>query len=67
MPNMAGAGFAREVLSIRSDIPVIMCSGFSEQMNAKKAKASGIREYLIKPVPQSDMARAIRRALDGRP
>ncbi len=66
MPNLSGLGLAGEVLSIRSDIPVIMCSGFTAQMDAKKAKASGIQEYLIKPIIISDLARAIRRVLSSR-
>ncbi|MGE0086423.1 MAG: response regulator [Desulfococcaceae bacterium] len=65
MPNMTGLGLAKEVLSIRSDIPIIMCSGFSEQVDAEKAKACGIKEYLIKPVAISDLARSIRRVLSS--
>jgi YesN/AraC family two-component response regulator len=64
MPNMTGAVLAREVLSIRPDIPIILCSGFSEQMNTEKAASLGIREYLIKPVTKSSLAQSIRMALD---
>jgi len=64
MPNMTGAGLAREVLSIRSDIPIILCSGFSEQMNTEKAALLGIREYLLKPVNKNELAKVIRMALD---
>jgi len=63
MPNMTGLGLAKEILSIRADIPVIMCSGFSEKMNTEKAKALGIREYIIKPVIKKDLAQTIRRVL----
>jgi len=63
MPNMTGLGLAKEILSIRADIPVIMCSGFSENMNTEKAKALGIREYIIKPVIKKDLAWAVHRAL----
>jgi len=63
MPNLTGIGLAKEVLSIRPDIPIIMCSGFSEQTDAVRAKASGIREYILKPVVKSELATAIRRAL----
>jgi DNA-binding response OmpR family regulator/signal transduction histidine kinase len=63
MPNLNGLGLAKEILSVRPEIPIIMYSGFSEQMDAVMAKASGIREYLMKPVIVSELAAAIRRAL----
>ena len=38
MPNMTGKGLAKELISIRSDIPIILCSGFSEQIDENRAK-----------------------------
>jgi CheY-like chemotaxis protein/two-component sensor histidine kinase len=65
MPKMNGAELAQKILRIRSDIPVILCTGFSEMMNEKKAKAIGICEYVMKPLIRKDIADAIRRALDA--
>jgi signal transduction histidine kinase/ActR/RegA family two-component response regulator len=65
MPGMNGAELSQKILRIRSDMPVILCTGFSEMMNEKKAKAIGIREYVMKPLIRKDIADAIRKALDA--
>jgi CheY-like chemotaxis protein len=64
MPGMNGAELTRRLLRIRADIPVILCTGFSEMMNEKKARALGIRDYVMKPLIRRDIARAIRRVFD---
>ncbi len=50
---------------IRPDIPVILCTGFSELVNETIAKDAGIREYVYKPVLPRALASAIRRVMDG--
>jgi PAS domain S-box-containing protein len=68
MPNMTGDRLAREMTSIRPDMSVILCTGFSERLNRKSARAAGIKGLLMKPVVRSDMARMVRNVLDeGRP
>lgn len=64
MPNMTGSEFAKKLLGLRPDIPIILCTGFSEMINEEKAKAIGIREYLMKPVSKIDLAKVIRKVLD---
>ena len=64
MPKMTGAELAKKLLAIRSDIPIILCSGFNEIINEKKAKAIGIREYVMKPLTLRDFAGTIRNVLD---
>jgi PAS domain S-box-containing protein len=64
MPNMTGDRLAREILSIRPDIPIILCSGFSAKIDAEKAKALGIRKYIEKPLNMSDFVVAVRKVLD---
>jgi len=66
MPNMTGEELAREILGIRPGIPIILCTGFSENMSEGKAKALGIREFVMKPLVIMDLAKAIRRALGSR-
>jgi len=63
MPNMTGIQLAEKILSLCPEIPIVMCSGFGEQKNIEKAKASGIREYLMKPIIKSELAKTIRRVL----
>ncbi len=64
MPAMTGEELAEEMLRIRPDLPIILCTGFSEAVTPEKAKASGIRELLNKPVMSDDLARAISRTLE---
>jgi len=63
MPNLTGAELARQLMKIRPDIPVILCTGFSETVNERQAKAIGIREYVMKPIVTNDLVKAIERAL----
>ena len=63
MPEMTGAQLAAKILEIRSKMPIILCTGFSEIINEEKAKAIGFKEYILKPVIMSEMAKTIRRAL----
>jgi PAS domain S-box-containing protein len=64
MPGMTGERLARRLMQIRPDIPVILCSGFSEVMDENRARAAGIRAYVMKPLVMSDMAKTIRQVLD---
>ena len=64
MPKMSGEALARELLSIRADIPIIMCTGYSEQLTEQKAGALGIKGFVMKPIVMKDIARLIRNVLD---
>lgn len=63
MPKMSGDVLACELMKIRPDIPVILCTGFSEQMTEEKAQSLGIKELLAKPLSINDLAKTIRRSL----
>jgi len=64
MPKMTGDKLAKEILSIRSDIPVIICTGFSERINKEQAEAIGVNGFLMKPVVKFEMAQMVRKVLD---
>ena len=64
MPNMTGDILAKELLKIRPDIPIILCTGFSEQIDEKKAKEMGISAFVMKPIVMSEIANTIREVLD---
>jgi CheY-like chemotaxis protein len=64
MPNMTGKELAEEIISIRHDMPVILCTGFSEQISKTAAEGMGISAFLMKPVGINDMANTIREVLD---
>jgi PAS domain S-box-containing protein len=59
MPKMTGADLAGEILAIRADMPIILCTGFSDGFDEDKAKASGIGGFLMKPVAMRDLALAL--------
>lgn len=65
MPDMTGIQLAKELISIRSDIPIIICTGYSEKINKENAQFSGIKGFLMKPVVKYEMAKMIKQVLDG--
>jgi CheY-like chemotaxis protein len=64
MPNMTGLELAKEMLQIRPDLPIIMCSGLNEPVPMEKVKAVGVKEFYVKPIDKDDFAALIRRVLD---
>lgn len=65
MPHMTGSELARKMLAVRPDIPIVLCSGFSEMINESVAKKMGIKVYAKKPMSTKEMARVVRKALDS--
>jgi signal transduction histidine kinase/ActR/RegA family two-component response regulator len=65
MPDMTGIDLAPQLLKIRPDIPIILSSGFSEVITEEKVKASGIREFIQKPMAINDLAMTMRKILDN--
>jgi len=66
MPKMTGDKLMKEILNIRPDTPIILCTGFSEKINGEKAKEIGATDYLEKPHDKRDLAIMVRRVLDGK-
>jgi len=64
MPGKTGEELAREILRIRPDIPIILCTGYSSRIDSEKAKALGIRAFAMKPLNRLELARIVRNALD---
>ena len=65
MPNMTGDKLSVELMNIRPDIPVILCTGFSEKMPKETASAMGIHGFLMKPMAMHDLAKTVRDVLDN--
>jgi PAS domain S-box-containing protein len=63
MPNLTGDRLAKELMKIRPDIPIILCTGFSENISEQKAKEIGIRGFSMKPFVMRDLAETTRRVL----
>ena len=67
MPEMTGDKLVKKLFSLRPQIPVIMCTGFSEKFSESLARELGIVEYVTKPVLMQEFAHTIRKVLDGPP
>ena len=65
MPQMTGDKLVRELRKIRPDIPIILCTGYSDKISKKKAKEMGINAFLMKPVGTVDLTGTLRRILDN--
>ena len=65
MPNLTGDRLAREIMAIRTDIPVILCTGFSEQISAESARDLGVKEFMLKPLVMDRLAGTVRSVLDA--
>ena len=65
MPNLTGLDLSRSILAINPDIPIILCTGFSEAVTESSAKKIGIKEFIFKPIPLRQLARSVRRVLDA--
>jgi len=65
MPNMTGEKMAREIMKVRPDMPIILCTGFSPVITEEKARAMGIRAFIMKPILKNEIAVKIREVLDG--
>ncbi len=61
---MTGDRLAEEVLKIRPNMPVIICTGYSERMSVEKAEALGVRKYIEKPIDLRHLASSLREVLD---
>ena len=65
MPRMTGGELAKNIFSIRKNLPIILCTGYSETISEAHALDMGIRRYLQKPLSNKNLAVSIREILDG--
>ncbi len=65
MPNMTGDLLAVELMKIRPDIPVILCTGYSNKISEDIAAEIGIRAFAFKPIVKADLAKTLRKVLDA--
>jgi len=64
MPNMTGDDLAGKLMNIRADIPVILCTGYSERISRERAHDLGIKEFILKPIVMRELAKTVRGVLD---
>jgi PAS domain S-box-containing protein len=66
MPEMTGVDFFKAVRALRPEIPVVLCTGYSEIITEKAAKKIGISAFILKPVQIGEFAAMLRKLLDER-
>ena len=66
MPRLTGLDLAARMQALRPDVPIILCTGFSESISEERARGLGIMGLLFKPCNRLDLARTVRSVLDRR-
>jgi DNA-binding NtrC family response regulator len=64
MPSMTGEDLGRELMRMRPNIPIILCTGYSNSISSEKAMAMGFRGFIMKPFTVQEGAELVRRVLD---
>ena len=64
MPEMPGDILVVELLKIRPNVPIILCTGHSDRIDEKRAKALGVADYSMKPYEKKELVRKVRKVLD---
>jgi CheY-like chemotaxis protein len=64
MPNLLGIDLAKKILKIRKDMPILICTGFSERVDPQTAEAFGIQGYINKPLLMDELIATVRELLD---
>ncbi len=64
MPDLTGINLAKKILEIRPDIPIILCTGFTDLIELETVQSIGIRKYIMKPYSKADISRAIREVIN---
>jgi PAS domain S-box-containing protein len=65
LPKMTGIDLSREILTLRGDMPIILCSGIQDPQTEEQVQRLGIRAYCMKPLRRAEIARVIRETLDA--
>ncbi len=65
MPGLTGLELSLEMLKIKPQLPIILCTGYSANITEEKAKQQGIKEFFIKPLALPTLAQTTRNFLDG--
>lgn len=64
MPKLTGDRLSQEIKKIRTDIPIILCTGYSDKLADKSALDFGVQDFMAKPIKQADLVKTVRNVLD---
>ena len=65
MPYMTGDRLASEVMRIRPDMPVVLCTGYSKKISEKVIRKLGVKAVAYKPLLKKELAKTVRQVLDS--
>ena len=65
MPQLTGLQLAKELAIVRPDLPVVLCTGYSDLVDEATARNRGLRAFVTKPFTPLALTAAIRQALQG--
>lgn len=66
MPQLSGVDLSRKLLKIRSDIPIILHTGYSTMVDASEAREAGVSSFMIKPLSMTKVSHQIRDVIEGK-
>ena len=64
MPGLLGSDLGKEIMKIRKEIPIIICTGYSDNLDRERAMKMGFREFVVKPTTSANLALLIRKIMD---
>jgi len=67
MPHMTGLQLSREIKGVRSDLPIILLSGYVGSLTNEDVREAGINATLVKPIVATELGAAVRRLIDAGP
>lgn len=65
MPDLTGTALARELLALRPELPVIICTGNGDRRHEEEARRTGVKAFVLKPYSERTLAGVVRRVLDN--
>jgi CheY-like chemotaxis protein len=67
MPELTGINLAKALLTIRPELPIVLCTGFSDRVNEAMLQSMGIRGLMLKPLTTHELAHSVRMAIEVKP
>jgi len=64
MPKIAGEKLVKEILNIRANMPIILCTGYHEKISEEKTGELGVKALVLKPFVVRDFTLTVRKVLD---
>jgi len=64
MPDISGEKMANEIIQVRTNIPILLCTGHSDRKDENKAMELGIKAFVIKTIGKADPTKNVRKVLD---